>query len=194
VNWDDIRLFLVLARSGRLGSQSRATAQDPNDHPRRITRIERALQTTLFEKTLGGFVLTQDGRALLERAERIEREASSHLAGCRRGRDAPSPVLSGERGGRLWKSCAGAAARRLYRCSPCGDRRSRRIDRILNPSRREADLAVMLSRPKAGPLLVRKLTDYRLALYAHPSFVSAAAPITSLRLCSVGLWWATYRI
>ena len=38
---------------------------------------------------------------------------------------------------------------------------------FLNPSRRETDLAIILSRPKAGPLLVRKLTDYQLGLYGN---------------------------
>jgi len=36
---------------------------------------------------------------------------------------------------------------------------------FLNPGRRETDLAVLLARPRRGPLIVRKLTDYRLRLY-----------------------------
>jgi DNA-binding transcriptional LysR family regulator len=38
---------------------------------------------------------------------------------------------------------------------------------FLNPSRREADIAIMLARPSSGPLIVRKLTDYHLGLYGR---------------------------
>src|SRR3546814_10275525 len=37
---------------------------------------------------------------------------------------------------------------------------------FLNPSRREADMAVLLARPRKGPLITRKLADYSLGLYA----------------------------
>src|SRR3546814_8584922 len=40
---------------------------------------------------------------------------------------------------------------------------------FLNPSRREADLAVLLARPRKGPLLTRKLADYSLGLFAPAS-------------------------
>ncbi len=36
---------------------------------------------------------------------------------------------------------------------------------FLNPSRREADMAVLLARPRKGPLITRKLADYSLGLY-----------------------------
>ncbi len=37
---------------------------------------------------------------------------------------------------------------------------------FLNPSRREADMAVLLARPRKGPLITRKLSDYSLGIYA----------------------------
>jgi DNA-binding transcriptional LysR family regulator len=43
--------------------------------------------------------------------------------------------------------------------------------RGINPSRREADIAVVLSRPKVGPVVARKLADYALRLYASPSYL-----------------------
>ena len=43
---------------------------------------------------------------------------------------------------------------------------------FLNPSRREADIAIMLARPKGGPLIAAKLTDYRLGAYASEGFLA----------------------
>jgi DNA-binding transcriptional LysR family regulator len=43
---------------------------------------------------------------------------------------------------------------------------------FLSPSKREADLAVTLSRPRAGPVIAGKLSDYALRLYAAPSHLA----------------------
>jgi DNA-binding transcriptional LysR family regulator len=51
---------------------------------------------------------------------------------------------------------------------------------FLNPSKREADLAVMLARPSSGALVVQKLTDYRLGLFASPDYIAAHGPIIDL--------------
>jgi DNA-binding transcriptional LysR family regulator len=37
----------------------------------------------------------------------------------------------------------------------------------------------MLARPKSGPLVARKLTDYHLGLYAHPDHLARTGPITT---------------
>jgi DNA-binding transcriptional LysR family regulator len=52
---------------------------------------------------------------------------------------------------------------------------------FLSPSKREADIAVMLSRPKAGPVLSRKLADYKLKLYASTEYLQAVGAPASLR-------------
>ncbi|NOW47358.1 DNA-binding transcriptional LysR family regulator [Novosphingobium sp. SG751A] len=48
---------------------------------------------------------------------------------------------------------------------------------FLSPSRREADIAVLLSRPKTGPLIARKLSNYALRLYASPVYLAGRKPI-----------------
>ncbi|MGB5076398.1 MAG: LysR substrate-binding domain-containing protein, partial [Sphingorhabdus sp.] len=56
---------------------------------------------------------------------------------------------------------------------------------FLNPSKREADLAVMLARPIKGPLVARKLSNYGLGLYAAASYVEQnGVPRTTLDLRS----------
>jgi DNA-binding transcriptional LysR family regulator len=48
---------------------------------------------------------------------------------------------------------------------------------FLSLSKREADIAVTLSRPKAGPMVARKLSDYALRLYAsRPIWITTARP------------------
>ena len=45
---------------------------------------------------------------------------------------------------------------------------------FLNPSKREADMAVMLGRPQKGRLQVRRLGNYQLHLYASPAYLDRA--------------------
>jgi DNA-binding transcriptional LysR family regulator len=53
------------------------------------------------------------------------------------------------------------------------------IPGVLSLSKREADVAVTLSAPREGRLVSRKLTDYRLSLYAAPSYLAARPPIVT---------------
>ncbi len=48
---------------------------------------------------------------------------------------------------------------------------------FLNPTRRETDVAVLLARPRRGPLRTRKLTDYALRLYASREYLDAEGEI-----------------
>jgi DNA-binding transcriptional LysR family regulator len=43
---------------------------------------------------------------------------------------------------------------------------------FLNPSKREADVAVMLARPRRGPLIASKLGEYRLQIYTSPAYLA----------------------
>ncbi len=51
------------------------------------------------------------------------------------------------------------------------------LPRVFNLSKREADMAVAVSRPEAGRLTVQKLTDYHLHLAASRDYLSRHPPI-----------------
>ena len=53
------------------------------------------------------------------------------------------------------------------------------LPRVFNLSKREADMAVGVSRPEAGRLTVQKLTDYRLHLAASRDYLAGQGPIRS---------------
>src|SRR3546814_8579199 len=42
----------------------------------------------------------------------------------------------------------------------------------LNPTKRETDIAILLARPRKGPLLTRKLTSYSLGLYGSRQYLA----------------------
>ena len=75
LNWNDIRVFLAVARTGQVGRAARMLKLDPTTLSRRIKRLEGSLEQTLFERTRDGQTLTEAGEALLAKAEPMEASA-----------------------------------------------------------------------------------------------------------------------
>src|ERR1700694_4486017 len=74
MEWSDLRIFLAIARAGTLGAAARSCGQSQPTMGRRLRALETAVGHTLFQRTGDGFVLTDEGSALLAHAERIEDE------------------------------------------------------------------------------------------------------------------------
>jgi DNA-binding transcriptional LysR family regulator len=167
LNWDDGRLFLAVARAGQMLAASRALGVSQATVGRRITALEAALGTQLLERRTDGCRLTEGGRSLLavmEEAEASFSRAQAEAAG-RQDEDVAGTVRIGTPDGfgvsflaPHLKSLAARHPRLRIELVP--------VPRAFSLSQREADIAVMVGRPSEGRLLVRKLTDYTLGLYA----------------------------
>lgn len=75
LDWSYVRVFLAIARCGTLGRAAKQLGQTQPTMGRRLRALEEALGHTLFQRTSDGFVLTDDGAAVLAYAERMEEEA-----------------------------------------------------------------------------------------------------------------------
>ena len=75
MEWSDLRIFLAVAREGTLGAAARKLGQTQPTMGRRLRALEHAVGHTLFQRTVDGFVLTDEGNAVVSHAERIEEEA-----------------------------------------------------------------------------------------------------------------------
>src|SRR5690606_36973255 len=89
--WDDARVFLAIARNGTLSGAANALNMGVATASRRLDRLEAALGVPLFSRHQNGYRLTDDGEALLERAEALEHaghafgdaaQQQEHVAGC----------------------------------------------------------------------------------------------------------------
>ena len=74
MEWSDLRVFLAVAREGTLGGAARKLGQSQPTMGRRLRALEQSVGQTLFQRTEAGFVLTDEGTAVLSHAERIEEE------------------------------------------------------------------------------------------------------------------------
>lgn len=170
VPWNDLQDFLAIARAGRLGRAAAAMGVDATTIARRLRRLEQRLGQTLFEQTREGQVLTESGERLLGLVETMGRAAE---------RVTEQPSQSEGLSGLLRVSVSEGfgswfVSRHLHEFI---DRHpALTIDLVansgfLNPSKREADLAVLLARPRAGPVVSSKLSDYALRLYATRGYL-----------------------
>jgi len=74
MNWDDLRLFLAVARSGSISSGARQLDLQHSTLSRRMRKLEQDLGVRLFDKVPSGYVLTTAGENLMKTASCIERE------------------------------------------------------------------------------------------------------------------------
>jgi len=77
MEWSDVRIFLAIAEAGTLGKAARRLGLTQPTMGRRLKALEAALGQSLFQRTSDGFVLTDEGNAMLGPAERMAEEASA---------------------------------------------------------------------------------------------------------------------
>jgi DNA-binding transcriptional LysR family regulator len=179
-DWDDLKVFLAVARGESLSAAGRVLKRDPATVGRRVARLEAALGAALFTRAPSGYGLTEAGERLLAHAEAAEQAVARGAAALGGETDRlTGQVRIGAPDGcanfLLPRVCAAIRARH-----PGLELQIVALPRVVNLSRREADFAITVSPPAAGRLTVQKITDYHLHLVAHRDYLAAAPPIESL--------------
>ena len=75
MDWSDVRIFLAVARKGTLGAAARSLGLSHPTMGRRLQAMEQSTGQVLFQRTTEGFVLTEEGTAILPLAEQMEDSA-----------------------------------------------------------------------------------------------------------------------
>ena len=171
-NWDDLRVFLTLAREGTLTTAAKALGVSHPTVARRVAALEKQIGARLFERLPDRFVPTSAGEELLGDTEAMEKAALSI--------DRRSAGLTDTVSGVVRLSAGEAMAALLARHLPELRERLAQIQfeliashTLANLSRREADLLIREQVPDAAGLVARKLGRAAYAVYAAPSLASA---------------------
>jgi DNA-binding transcriptional LysR family regulator len=179
-NWDDLRIFLGVARGQSLSAAGKTLRIDPATVGRRIARLEQRMGTPLFAKSPLGYELSAAGTRLLPLAEQAEQAMGAAgdlmVQGAASGSEISGTIRIGAPDGcanfLLPQVCA-----RIVEAHPDLDVQIVALPRVVNLSKREADMAITVSAPTAGRLMVQKLSDYKLHLAASPKYLRAAGPL-----------------
>lgn len=180
MNWDDMRLFLAVARAESLTGAGKTLRLDPATLGRRIARLEETLGAALFARSPRGYGLTEAGERLMERAVQAEQalaEGAEELKG-QAGRLAGSIRIGAPDGVANFLLPQVTAA--ICDANPGLEVQIVALPRVFNLSRREADMAIAVSPPKSGRLTVQRIADYHLHLAGHRSYLERHPPIRSL--------------
>jgi DNA-binding transcriptional LysR family regulator len=167
LDWDDLRVALAVADAGSLAGAARALNVNHTTALRRLDAMEARLNTRLFDRQRGGYVLTEAGELLAQEARAIAPRVSD-LERRLLGRDLR---LTG--GVRLTT----AFVTMLYlmpqpladfaRAHPGIEVEVAESSALLDLSRRQADVAVRLSRQVPEHWVGRELGTARYRVYAR---------------------------
>ncbi|KJF75351.1 LysR family transcriptional regulator [Agrobacterium arsenijevicii] len=172
MNWDDVRLFLSVARSGQFLSAARKLGVNHATLSRRISALEAAIGTQLFLRSTNGCELTEEGQSLLAGAERMETEMLNAQANLGRVDTAVAGTVRIGAPDGLGVSFLAPRLGRLTARYPDLKIQLVPVPRSFSLSQREADIAITIERPEQGRLMFSKLTDYSLGLYASRAYLA----------------------
>lgn len=171
LDWDDLRLFLHIARSGTLTAAAHSLRLSQPTAGRRLRALEARIGSALFQRTSEGFRLTDEGEATLAHAEQMEEAVAA----------VERKLLGGARGieGVLKLSCSDWIATRLlaaplsrFTIAHPGVTVELIADfRLIDLARREADVALRFMPFTGNAIMQRRLTHVSYGLYAAPAYL-----------------------
>lgn len=168
-SWDDLRIFLSLARGGTLTTAAKALGVSHPTVARRVQALEKEIGARLFERLPDRFVPTAAGEQLIADTEAMEKAALSI--------NRRSAALGDTVSGVVRLSSGEAMAALLARHLPWLRERLSRIEfevveshMLANLSRREADLLIREQVPDLAEIVARKLGRVAYAIYAARDF------------------------
>jgi DNA-binding transcriptional LysR family regulator len=175
--WTHLQTFLTLARTHRLASAGRRLRADHSTVSRHISALEERLSVMLFDRREDGFFLTAEGERLFQATEQMEGlllDARNDIAG--KNLRLTGAVRIGAPDG-LGMGYLASRLALLATRHPGLVIELVAIPRVFNLTKREADIAISLTRPARGRLIGRKVLDYSLRLFASKEYLATHPPI-----------------
>lgn len=175
MDWDDLRLFLAIARQGTITDAARTLGYDHSTLSRRLSQLEAAIGIELFHRAGRRLRITDAGSRLQRTAEKMETALIRDMAEIDAARavrggsvtvGAPEGLGIGYLAGRVGEIVAAYPEISIELIA---------LPRNFSLADREADIAITLDRPTAGDLTFRKLTDYTLQFYGSPAYFTVNA-------------------
>lgn len=183
MEWGDVRVFLAVLRKGSFGEAARSLGVSHPTVGRRIKALEAEAQQALFRRTRDGLVLTDAGDRVLALAEAVENSALAmerRLAGNHERLEGILRISSAE-----WFAnyVLAPVLCELTRRHPAIMPEVIASYRLLNLSRRDADIAFRIVPFTEPDIVQRRLMSIPYALYG----TAETAHIAQQNPAAVGL-------
>lgn len=188
MNWDDIKLFLEVARSERLSIAAKRLTIDASTLSRRLHKLEESLATKLFERTVDGHVLTVDGAKLLQYARRMELDAGQAFIDIKEQKNLNSGRVRIGVTEAFGNFFIAPHLTDLKQAFPNIQIELVHFARDVKISRNEADIAIAVEKPKSTSTIIAKLCDYQLQLYGHASYLKGLEDTVTINQLAKYQW------
>ncbi|WP_253279939.1 LysR family transcriptional regulator [Phaeobacter sp. 11ANDIMAR09] len=174
INWDDMRTILALVRAGTLAGAAEALFVSYTTVARRVQRAEEMLGRPLFERRPEGYLPSPEAQELARAAalmEQQEQEALRRLSGRDQALSGPLTLTAPQL---LIQSHLASFLAAFCRQNPEIELSVRATNDVLDLARREADLAIRISKSPGDSLVGLHLADQKTTCVALPEIVARA--------------------
>lgn len=171
LDWDDLRHFIALADEGSLSAAARRLRVEHATVARRIAALETSVGVKLVDRRAGRYALTPDGERVAESARRMEAEAFAIERAVHARRELVSIEVSVSAPPVIVSRLIAPHLVALRQAHPHIRMRLLAESRTVSLPRREADLALRLTRPSDLSLVARKLGSVTYRLYGSAEYL-----------------------
>lgn len=189
MDWDDLKIFLHVARSGQVNEAAKQLDLDHSTVSRRVAKLEESVGAKLFDRAGRRLRINASGQGVLSIASRIESLLLNELETVTDDNEAVSGIV---RIGAPEGLGAAYLSSRLDALRSGHD--DLEIELVALPqnyslSSREVDIAVTLDRPQSGSIATRRLMDYGLGFFASEGYLDmhpepmTLTELTGHRIC-----------
>lgn len=178
MEWDSLRYFLAVARQGGLTAASRDLNVSISTVRRHLNQLEVSTGVSLFVKHPTGYTLTTQGESLFARAEEAESAFLSFESAAMGQHNKASGRVRLATAENIATNFIIPALPDFYRQHPLITLDLATSITATNIAKREADIALRLTRPENGSVLVRKLGSQRWAFYRSKQLKIEKRPLT----------------
>lgn len=184
-NWDDLRIFLAVARTPSLSEAAATLGVSQPTVSRRLRDLEQRIGATLVERGADGHSLTPAGRQILSLVEDVDRSVTAierRVVGADQRISGEVRVAATTGLARCWLVPRLAELLALHPALTVDVSAGVSLSDLL---RREADVALRFGEPGAGTLVGRRLGRVSCGLYASRAYLQAhGEPRTPRELAS----------
>ena len=165
LNWDNLKVFLAIAKTGALVRAGRQLSLDQTTVSRRLKKLEETIGTPLFVDDGPNKRLTPVGRKMLEHVEKAEGSVFSALAAARGACDRPTGNAVISAPSAIIRHMLINRLHMLKKFSPDVCIHLNVEHNFADLSRMEADIAIRLKRPVNGDYAMRKIGAIQYSVY-----------------------------
>ncbi len=163
IDWQDVRIFLALARHGSLSAAARTLATNHSTISRRLHSLEESLGDKLVERRREGYVLTPAGSHALKAASDMEHAAQILGRGMPDG--APGGLLRINASPAMLNGFLASRVAALASRFPKLDIDLASDHRFISLERHEADIAIRYGKPEDGDVVAHPLVTVGYGFY-----------------------------